>query len=218
MKRREFIKLAAAAAPLVTDSRINAATGKVPYEDFLRESAVTKEVIDRFLRGPSWTRFDPELGYVLGNYLPLDGIDGSATISTIQANGARTSFMYAGRKCRINAYGDSFTQCHQVSDGRPAEYLASHLGDRQNFGMGGRVVPGIPQDATGGRPSRGRLRHSLHLRATSSELLVAVTPSPTVSGPQRGGSMFTATWSRGVDSKRMVEKKRYCRPASRCTG
>ena len=139
MKRREFIKLAAAAAPLVTDSRINAATGKVSYEDFLRESAVTKEVIDRFLRGPSWTRFDPELGYVLGNYLPLDGIDGSATISTIQANGARTSFMYAGRKCRINTYGDSFTQCHQVSDGETwQEYLASHLGEPvRNFGMGG---------------------------------------------------------------------------------
>jgi len=139
MKRREFIKLAAAAAPLVTDSRINAATGKIPYEDFLRESAVTKEVIDRFLRGPSWTRFDPELGYVLGNYLPLDGIDGSATISTVQANGARTSFMYAGRKCRINTYGDSFTQCHQVSDGETwQEYLASHLGEPvRNFGMGG---------------------------------------------------------------------------------
>jgi hypothetical protein len=41
----------------------------------------------------------------------------SATISTVQANGARTSFMYAGKKCRINTYGDSFTQCYQVSDG-----------------------------------------------------------------------------------------------------
>jgi len=139
MKRREFIKLAAAAAPLVTDRGINGATGKVTYEDFLRESAVSREVIDRFLRGPSWARFDPELGYVLWNYMPSDGVDGSATISTIQANGARTSFVYAGRKCRINTYGDSFTQCHQVSDGETwQEYLAGHLGEPiRNFGMGG---------------------------------------------------------------------------------
>jgi hypothetical protein len=139
MKRREFIKLAAAAAPLVTDGRIGAAAAKVSYEGFLRESAVSREVIDRWLRGPSWARFDPELGYVLGNYMPLDGMDGSATISTIQANGARTSFVYADRKCRTNTYGDSFTQCHQVSDGETwQEYLAGHLGEPiRNFGMGG---------------------------------------------------------------------------------
>jgi hypothetical protein len=139
MKRREFIKLAAAAAPLVADNGIGAAAGKVTYEDFLRESAVSKEVIDRWLSGPSWARFDPELGYVLGNYMPLDGMDGSATISTIQANGARTSFVYADRKCRTNTYGDSFTQCHQVSDGETwQEYLAGHLGEPiRNFGMGG---------------------------------------------------------------------------------
>ena len=87
------------------------------FGQYLRDSAVPKEVIDRFLQGPSWAQYDPELGYVLGNYLPQDGMDNSATISTVQANGARTSFMYAGKKCRINTYGDSFTQCHQVSDG-----------------------------------------------------------------------------------------------------
>ncbi len=139
MKRREFIRLAAVAAPLVTNRGIGGAAGKVPFEDFLRESAVSREVIDRFLRGPSWARFDPEVGYVLGNYMPFDGIDGSATISTVQANGARTLFVYAGRRCRINTYGDSFTQCHQVSDGETwQEYLASHLGEPvRNFGMGG---------------------------------------------------------------------------------
>ena len=67
------------------------------------------------------------MGYVLGNYLPTDGLDHSATLSTVQANGARTAFMYAGKKCRINTYGDSFTQCHQVSDGETwQEYLAAH--------------------------------------------------------------------------------------------
>ena len=115
---------------------------KRTFEQFLRESAVPRNELERFLRGPSWARFDPELGYVLGTYLPSDGMDGSSTISTIQSNGARTSFMYAGRKCRINTYGDSFTQCHQVSDGETwQEYLAGHLGEPvRNFGMGGYGV------------------------------------------------------------------------------
>ena len=47
--------------------------------------------------------------------------------------------MYAGKPCRINTYGDSFTQCHQVSDGETwQESLAAHLGEPiRNFGMGG---------------------------------------------------------------------------------
>jgi len=115
---------------------------KPSFEQYLRESAVPKEVIDRFLAGPSWAQYDPELGYILGNYLPQDGMGKSATISTVQANGARTSFLYAGKRCRINTYGDSFTQCHQVSDGETwQEYLAGHLGEPiRNFGMGGYGV------------------------------------------------------------------------------
>ncbi|MCU0962192.1 MAG: hypothetical protein MUF48_19015 [Pirellulaceae bacterium] len=112
------------------------------FAEYLRHSAVSRELIDRFLAGPSWAQFDPELGYILGNYLPVDGIDGSATISTVQPNGARTSLVYADRPCRINTYGDSFTQCHQVSDAETwQEYLAGHLGEPiRNFGMGGYGV------------------------------------------------------------------------------
>jgi hypothetical protein len=112
------------------------------FEQYLRESAVSREVIDRFLEGPSWAQFDPELGYILGNYLPSDGMDRSATISTVRPDGARTSFMYADKTCRINTYGDSFTLCHQVSDGETwQEYLAAHLGEPvRNFGMGGYGV------------------------------------------------------------------------------
>jgi len=142
MKRREFIKMAAAVAPCVGQVGFKGTASIPTYEQFLKESAVSRKVIDRFLHGPSWARFDAELGYILGNYLPSDGIDASATISTVQSNGARTSFMYNGRKCRINTYGDSFTQCHQVSDGETwQEYLAGHLGEPiRNFGMGGYGV------------------------------------------------------------------------------
>ena len=109
------------------------------YVDYLRASVVPRATIDRFLKGPAWAQFDSELGYVLSNYMPLEGVGGSATISTVQSNGARTSYAYSGRKCRINTYGDSFTLCHQVSDGETwQEYLAAHLGEPiRNFGMGG---------------------------------------------------------------------------------
>jgi hypothetical protein len=129
---------------LLATSRSSSADGpeKPAFEAYLRESAVSKDVIDRFLKGPAWAQYDPELGYILGNYMPQDGVDGSATISTVQADGSRTSFQYAGKACRINTYGDSFTQCHQVSDGETwQEYLAGHLGEPiRNFGMGGYGV------------------------------------------------------------------------------
>lgn len=121
---------------------VGAEAASTSFKEYIRGSAVSRELIERFLRGPSWAQFDPELGYILGNYLPADGMDGSATISTSQANGARTSFVYANRKCRVNTYGNSFTQCHQVSDAETwQEYLAGHLGEPiRNFGMGGYGV------------------------------------------------------------------------------
>jgi hypothetical protein len=144
MKTTSFNLMAyfALLSALPSSAADQAESEKPSFEQYLRQAAVPKTVIDRFLQGPSWAQYDPELGYILGNYLPQDGIDNSATISTVQANGARTSFMYAGRPCRINTYGDSFTQCHQVSDGETwQEYLAGHLGEPiQNFGMGGYGV------------------------------------------------------------------------------
>lgn len=111
------------------------------YEQYLRDSAVSRQIIDDFLdpAKPSWARFDPDTGYILGNSLQHDGLDDCWTLSTAQGNGARTARLYSDRPCRINTYGNSFTQCHQVSDGETwQEYLAAHLGEPiRNFGMGG---------------------------------------------------------------------------------
>jgi hypothetical protein len=112
------------------------------FEEYIRETVPTRQEIDVFLNEMSWAQFDRDIGYILANYMPHDGMDGSSTISTVQSSGARTSFMYKDRPCRINTYGDSFTQCHQVSDGETwQEYLAAHLGEPvRNFGMGGLGV------------------------------------------------------------------------------
>jgi hypothetical protein len=109
------------------------------YEEYIRSAAASETEIDVFLNESSWARFDLEVGYILGNYSLFDGLDGSKTISTARQDGARTSFVYTDRPCRINTYGNSFTQCHQVSDAETwQEYLAGHLGEPiRNYGMGG---------------------------------------------------------------------------------
>lgn len=114
---------------------------KPTWEEYLRNAAVPKQVLAAFVDSDaiSWAKFHPVLGYTLGNSMPRDGIDGSSTISTAVSGGARTGRMYIEKQCRINTYGDSYTQGHQVSDGETwQEYLAGHLGEPvRNFGMGG---------------------------------------------------------------------------------
>ena len=112
---------------------------KLSFREHVGETVPTHKEIDVFLNDLSWARFDKDVGYVLGNYLPRNGMDGSSTISTIRSNGARTSFLYKDKPCRINTYGDSFTECVEVNDGETwQEYLAGHLGEPiRNFGMGG---------------------------------------------------------------------------------
>ena len=111
------------------------------FETYLRKSVVDKRTLDVFLdpNQLSWAKFDPITGYRLGNYMPRDGMDRSSTISTSQSNGMRTAHVHVDKPCRINTYGNSFTQCHQVSDSETwQEYLAGHLGEPiRNFGMGG---------------------------------------------------------------------------------
>ncbi len=112
---------------------------KMTFEQYVRQNIPTTEEIDVFLHDRSWVQFDGEVGYILGDYMPQDGVDGSLTISTVEASGARTSFMYKDQPCRINTYGNSFTAGNQVSDGETwQEYLAAHLGEPiRNFGVGG---------------------------------------------------------------------------------
>jgi hypothetical protein len=113
----------------------------ITAREYLATASPTKEMISRFL-DPSrnnFARYDSELGYVISNYVVKDGVDGSYTTCRIGPVGERFSPAAAGRPCRINSYGDSFTQCHQVTDGETwQEYLGAHLGEPiRNFGCGG---------------------------------------------------------------------------------
>jgi hypothetical protein len=117
----------------------------VSMRDFLREATCSRQEIDDFLDPdhPNFAAFDPELGYVLKRRsFARNGIDGCYTVTRLEPSGERRRVNYPDRPCRINTYGDSFTQCAQVSDGETwQEYLGAHLGEPiRNFGVGGHGV------------------------------------------------------------------------------
>lgn len=109
--------------------------------EYVAGAAWSREDVTAFLdrNSPGWARFDPDTGYALDDIRIRDGIDGSHTLNSYTSDGARTMTCYADAPCRIETFGDSFTQCHQVSDGETwQEVLAAHLGEPvRNFGVGG---------------------------------------------------------------------------------
>lgn len=111
---------------------------------FLEKLTLTREMVDRFLDPDTsnWAAFDEELGYRLRDNVLKDGVDGNYTITRPSPSGERRILNFAGLPCRINTYGNSFTQCNQVSDGETwQEYLAAHFGESiRNFGVGGYGV------------------------------------------------------------------------------
>ena len=117
----------------------------VTLRDFAKRVVLKRETLDWFLDPvkPNWAKFDPELGYVLRDCKQKDGMDGAWTVYRYNKKyGHRKLINYPDHPCRVNTYGDSFTQCHQVSDGETwQEYLAAHLGEPiRNFGVGGYGV------------------------------------------------------------------------------
>ncbi len=101
--------------------------------------------IDRILdpEHPSFIEFDPELGYVLKDYIFRDGMRKTLSTYTYEKHGGhRKMINCADQPCRINTYGNSFTQCAQVSDGETwQEILAAHIREPiRNFGVGGYGV------------------------------------------------------------------------------
>lgn len=112
--------------------------------DFLAGLLYTREEVDAWFAGEAFpfTKHDPELGWLLRDARFADGVDGSVSTYTYGSYGERITINHASTPCRINTYGNSMTQCHQVSDGETwQEVLAAHLGEPvRNFGVGGWSV------------------------------------------------------------------------------
>jgi hypothetical protein len=119
-------------------------TQPITVETVLRKTAFPREEVDKLfdLSRPYWVRFDPELGYVPSDAEMQDGLDDSWSTYRHAPAGHRMLVNYADRPCRINTYGNSYTQCQQVSDGETwQECLAAHIGEPiRNFGCGGQSL------------------------------------------------------------------------------
>jgi len=118
---------------------------KITAEAYLRSILYTQEEVDSWLAGEtfSFARYSSEFGWLLPDAYFNDGVDDSISHYRYEPNdGPRIRVNYADKPCRINTYGDSFTQCHQVSDGETwQEVLAAHLHEPvRNFGIGGWSV------------------------------------------------------------------------------
>ncbi len=113
--------------------------------DFLSGMLYTRQEVDDYFeaRAFPFSRHSPEFGWLLRDAYFRDGINKSISVYHYEKpDGERIMSNYADRPCRINTYGNSFTQCHQVSDHETwQEVLAGHLQEPvKNFGIGGWSV------------------------------------------------------------------------------
>ncbi len=111
---------------------------------YLSDLLYTRTEVDEWFAGNAFpmSRYDSELGYVHRDRRRKFGVDDSVAVYSYDLHGARRMLTHVDRDCRINTYGDSFTDCDQVNDGETwQEVLAAHLCEPvRNFGVGGYSV------------------------------------------------------------------------------
>ena len=115
---------------------------KKEIRDFLSGLLYTRQEVDDYFadRAFPFSKHSPEFGWLLRDAYFQDGVNNSKSIYHFaKPDGERLMSNYADQPCRINTYGNSFTQCHQVSDHETwQEVLAAHLQEPvKNFGIGG---------------------------------------------------------------------------------
>ena len=156
MPRREFLFKGVtgvaglgAARALASTQRLNTASsgrvaGGVTARDYLRGILYTRTEVEEWLAGKAFpfAKYNSEFGWLLRPARFQDGVNSSVSVYTYGSLDERIMVHYRDEPCRINTYGNSYTQCHQVSDGETwQEVLAAHLQEPvRNFGVGGWSV------------------------------------------------------------------------------
>ena len=149
MERRTFVKATMGILGMVFLPRKSRALGRgdrlVDAKKYLKEILYTKEEIDAWFAGEAFpfSKYHARFGWLLNDGCYRDGIDDSISTYTYAGeDGERIMSNYNDKSCRINTYGDSYTQCHQVSDHETwQEVLAAHLQEPvRNLGIGGWSV------------------------------------------------------------------------------
>jgi len=112
--------------------------------EYLERLLYTKDEVKQWLAEKAFpfAKYSGEFGWLLRSARFRDGVDNSISVYTYGPLDERITIHYQDQPCRINTYGNSYTQCHQVSDGETwQEVLAAHLQEPvRNFGVGGWSV------------------------------------------------------------------------------
>lgn len=113
--------------------------------EFLSKILYTRKEVDDYFayRAFPFAKHSSEFGWLLRDGYSRDGVNNSISVYHYKKpDGERVMYNYANQPCRINTYGNSFTQCHQVSDHETwQEVIAAHLQEPvKNFGVGGWSV------------------------------------------------------------------------------
>jgi hypothetical protein len=151
LPRREFLKAGTLALGGLAAGRLAGAEKKgavsgapnpnITAREMLRGLIYTREEVDAWLAGKAFpfAKYSSEYGWLLRPGLVPEGVDKSLCVYTFGPLDERITINYRDRPVRINTYGNSYTQCHQVSDGETwQEALAAHLQEPlRNFGVGG---------------------------------------------------------------------------------
>jgi hypothetical protein len=151
MKRRNFVagsSLAAMGLGLLNKEGFGFITSQVEPDHvraYLKKILYTRDEIDAWFAGSAFpfSKYNSELGWLLNSDTFQDGLNNTWSVYTYEGeDGPRIMNNYRDKPCRINSYGNSFTQCHQVSDHETwQELLAGHLQEPvRNFGIGGWSV------------------------------------------------------------------------------
>jgi len=118
----------------------------VDFRQFLRGSIYTPRDVKNWVAGVDTQyigeKYDRDVGWVHHDSAHKHGVHGAIVFYTYEKTGERRLINHADKPCRISSYGDSFTNCDQVSDGESwQEFLAAHLGEPvRNFGTSGHSV------------------------------------------------------------------------------
>ncbi len=127
-------------------SKKNTPTGgeAITARAYLQSILYTRDEVKQWLAQQAFpfAKYSSEFGWLLRNARFQDGMNDSTSVYTYGPLDERITINYRDRPCRLNTYGNSYTQCHQVSDGETwQETLAAHLQEPvRNFGVGGWSV------------------------------------------------------------------------------
>lgn len=107
--------------------------------DYLRSLTYSRQELDDWFAGRAYpfSKYNSEFGYLHQSGSRRDGINGSICTYSFDENDSRRMIAFADRECRINTYGNSFTNCDQVNDHQTwQEVIAGQIGEPvRNYGV-----------------------------------------------------------------------------------